>query len=229
MQIDNAPKPMPASTTLLAALAGLTFGLSLIVAIGAQNAFVLRQGLLREHRGVVVAVCAVSDVVLIALGVGGAGALLAAAPALAEGARLAGAVFLLGYAALAARRAWRGGAAGAEDGAGTGAAGAPEAGARASRSQLAILLTALALTWLNPHVYLDTVVLAGTAADAHGDERWWFAAGMACGSVIWFTALGYGSATLRPLFAKPAAWRLLDAAIAAIMLTLGLSLALGAV
>lgn len=209
---------MPASTTLLAALAGLTFGLSLIVAIGAQNAFVLRQGLLREHRGIVVAVCAVSDVVLIALGVGGAGALLAAAPALAEGARLAGAAFLLGYAALAARRAWRGGASAA-----TAAAGAT------ARGPLAALLTALALTWLNPHVYLDTVVLAGTAADAHGDERWWFAAGMACGSVIWFAALGYGSAALRPLFAKPAAWRLLDAAIAAIMLALGLTLALGAV
>jgi hypothetical protein len=103
-------RPVPSSTALLAALAGLTFGLSLIVAIGAQNAFVLRQGLLCQHRGIVVAVCVVSDVALIALGVGGAGALLAAAPALAEGVRLAGAAFLLAYAALAARRAWRGGA-----------------------------------------------------------------------------------------------------------------------
>lgn len=207
---------MPSSTALLAALAGLTFGLSLIVAIGAQNAFVLRQGLLREHRAVVVTVCAVSDVLLIALGVGGAGALLAAAPALAEGVRLAGAAFLLAYAALAARRAWRGGA-------------VADLAAGGARGPLAVLLTTLALTWLNPHVYLDTVVLAGTAADAHGDQRWWFAAGMACGSVIWFSALGYGSAALRPLFAAPAAWRVLDAVIAAIMLALGLSLALGAV
>nr|WP_246344515.1 LysE family transporter [Conexibacter arvalis] len=197
-------------------MAGLTFGLSLIVAIGAQNAFVLRQGLLRERRGVVVAVCAISDVVLIALGVGGAGVLLASAPALADAARLAGAAFLLAYAALAARRAWRRCAvADAADGAAGGV--------------LAVLLTALALTWLNPHVYLDTVVLAGTAADAHGDRRWWFAAGMACGSVLWFAALGYGAAALRPLFARPAAWRLLDGAIAAIMLALGLSLALSAV
>lgn len=209
---------MVSSTALLAAVAGLTFGLSLIVAIGAQNAFVLRQGLLREHRGVVVAVCAASDVVLIVLGVGGAGALLAAAPALADGARVAGAAFLLAYALFAARRAWRGGS-----------AAEAASGASAARGPLAVLLTTLALTWLNPHVYLDTVVLAGTAADAHGDERWWFAAGMACGSVIWFSALGYGSATLRPLFAKPAAWRLLDGAIAAIMCALGLSLLLGAV
>jgi L-lysine exporter family protein LysE/ArgO len=202
---------VPSSTALLAALAGLTFGLSLIVAIGAQNAFVLRQGLLREHRGVVVAVCAVSDVVLIALGVGGAGALLAAAPALADGVRLAGAAFLLAYAALAARRAWRGGA--VADLAGGGA-----------RGPLAVLLTTLALTWLNPHVYLDTVVLAGTAADAHGDQRWWFAAGMACGSVVWFTALAYGSATLRPLFSTPSAWRALDAAIATVMVAIAISL-----
>ncbi len=210
--------PMHASAALLAAVAGLTFGLSLIVAIGAQNAFVLRQGLLREHRGVVVAVCATSDVVLILLGVGGAGALLAAAPALADAARIAGAAFLLAYALFAARRAWRGGSAAVD-----------EEGERAMRGPLAILLTTLALTWLNPHVYLDTVVLAGTAADAHGDQRWWFAAGMACGSVIWFSALGYGSATLRPLFAQPAAWRVLDGVIAAIMLALGLSLLLGAV
>jgi len=205
------------SSALLAALAGLTFGLSLIVAIGAQNAFVLRQGLLREHRGIVVAVCAASDIVLIALGVGGAGALLAAAPALAEAVRLAGAAFLLGYAAVAVRRAWRGGT------------GADAVASGGGRGPLAVLLTTLALTWLNPHVYLDTVVLAGTAAGAHGEERWWFAAGMACGSVLWFGALGYGSATLRPLFAAPAAWRLLDGAIAAVMLALGLSLALGAV
>ncbi|HST39129.1 MAG TPA: LysE family transporter [Conexibacter sp.] len=208
---------MPSSTALLATAAGLTFGLSLIVAIGAQNAFVLRQGLLRQHRTVVVVTCALSDVALIALGVGGAGALLAAVPALGTAARIGGAAFLLGYAALAARRAWRGGAAAVDSAAG------------AARGPLAVLATTLALTWLNPHVYLDTVVLAGTAADAHGDARWWFAGGMACGSVLWFATLGYGSSALRPLFARPASWRLLDAGIAAIMLALGLSLALGAV
>lgn len=205
---------MPDSAALLAAVAGLTFGLSLIVAIGAQNAFVLRQGLLRQHRAIVVVTCALSDVALIALGVGGAGALLAAAPALGTAARIGGAAFLLAYAALAARRAWRG-------------ESVAEVVAGAAPGPLAVLATTLALTWLNPHVYLDTVVLAGTAADTHGDARWWFAAGMAAGSVLWFTTIGYGSAALRPLFARPAAWRVLDAGIAAIMLALGLTLALG--
>jgi L-lysine exporter family protein LysE/ArgO len=197
---------------MLVLLGGFGFGLSLIVAIGAQNAFVLRQGLRGEHVGLVVTACALSDALLIAAGVAGAGAVLAHAPALAHAVRVAGAIFLLGYAALAARRALRPGTLT------PGGAGAP----RASRG--ATLATTLALTWLNPHVYLDTVVLLGTVASTHGDRRWVFGAGAALGSVAWFTALGYGARLLRPLFARPAAWRALDAFVALVMTAIAVSL-----
>ena len=192
---------------LVALLAGLGFGLSLIVAIGAQNAFVLRQGLRGERVGLVVAVCAVSDAALIALGVAGAGALVQGAPVLADAARIGGGAFLLAYAALAARRAWRPGALHA----------APTGGAT-------VLLTVLALTWLNPHVYLDTVVLLGSVAVAHGDARWSFGLGAMCGSALWFAGLGYGARLLRRPFARPSAWRALDGAVALVMGAIGLSL-----
>ena len=192
---------------LVALLSGLGFGLSLIVAIGAQNAFVLRQGLRGERVGLVVAVCAVSDAALIALGVAGAGALVQGTPELADAARIGGAAFLLGYAALAARRAWRPGALHA----------APAGGG-------SVLLTVLALTWLNPHVYLDTVVLLGSVAAAHGDARWSFGLGAVCGSVLWFAGLGYGARLLRKPFARPGAWRALDGAVALVMSAIGLSL-----
>ncbi|WP_369054048.1 LysE/ArgO family amino acid transporter [Kineococcus terrestris] len=196
---------------LVAAASGLGLGLSLIVAIGAQNAFVLRQGLRTQHVGLVVAVCALSDVVLIAAGTAGAGALVGAHPRLLDAVRLAGAAFLAAYALLAARRALR---PGALEAAGT----APPASAAATAG------TALALTWLNPHVYLDTVVLLGSIAQSHAGRQWWFAAGAALASALWFTALGHGAARLRPLFARPAAWRVLDAGIAVVMAVLALSL-----
>ena len=192
---------------LVALLSGLGFGLSLIVAIGAQNAFVLRQGLRGERVGTVVAICAVSDAVLIALGVAGAGALVQGVPELADGARIGGAAFLLGYAALAARRAWR--------------PGVLEAGAARGGS---VLVAALALTWLNPHVYLDTVVLLGSVAATHGGARWWFGLGACVGSLLWFTGLGYGARLLRRPFARPSAWRALDGAVALVMGAIGLSL-----
>ena len=192
---------------LLDAAAGLVTGLTLIIAIGAQNAFVLRQGLRGERVGLVVAVCAVSDAALIALGVAGAGALVQGTPELADAARMGGAAFLLAYAALAARRAWRPGALHA----------APAAGG-------SVLLTVLALTWLNPHVYLDTVVLLGSVAAAHGDARWSFGLGAVCGSVLWFAGLGYGARLLRKPFARPSAWRALDGAVALVMGAIGLSL-----
>ncbi|CAN5242948.1 LysE/ArgO family amino acid transporter [soil metagenome] len=203
------------TTSLLAALSGLGLGLSLIVAIGAQNAFVLRQGLKREHVAVVITICALSDAVLIALGVGGAGMLFDAVPWLVIVARFAGAAFLLIYGALAARRAIR--------------PKVLEAGAAPARTSLAVVITTcLALTWLNPHVYLDTVVLLGSIANTHGDARWYFGAGAALGSVLWFTALGLGARLLGPLFARPVAWRVLDGLIAAVMLTIAISLVLGA-
>jgi L-lysine exporter family protein LysE/ArgO len=194
----------PVTDDLLVTLSGLGFGLTLIVAIGAQNAFVLRQGLRREHVALVVVTCAASDVLLIGLGVGGMGAVLAGAPTLLTAVRVGGAAFLLGYAALAARRALRPAALEAIPG-----------GPVTQRT--ATLATALALTWLNPHVYLDTVLLLGSVAGTHGDQRWLFGAGAALGSVAWFAGLGYGAVVLRPLFARPVAWRALDAGVALVM------------
>ena len=199
---------------LLAALAGLGLGLSLIIAIGAQNAFVLRQGLRREHVLAVVLICALSDAVLIALGVGGLGTLLQFVPWLLVVVRIGGAVFLIVYGILAARRAFRPAALIAED-AGT------------STPLWTAIVTCLALTWLNPHVYLDTVVLLGSVAGTHGDDRWWFGFGAAAGSILWFTALGFGARFLRPLFAKPLAWRVLDGIIAVVMIAIAVSLLLG--
>jgi L-lysine exporter family protein LysE/ArgO len=204
---------MASSQSLLAAASGLGLGFSLIVAIGAQNTFVLRQGLRGEHVGSVVAVCTVSDWILIGAGVAGAGALLSGSPGLLSAIRYAGAAFLLGYGAFAARRAWHPDTLRADP-----AAGAP--------TKLgAAVTTCLALTWLNPHVYLDTVVLLGSIAATHDGERWWFAAGAGVASIAWFAALGYGAALLRPLFARPVSWRVLDAAIAVVMVVLAISVA----
>ena len=199
---------------LLAALSGLGLGLSLIVAIGAQNAFVLRQGLRREHIVAVIAICAVSDAVLIALGVAGAGWVFDRVPWLVEVVRWAGFAFLLVYGLLAARRALR-----------------PKALAAASGQEkplslLAVAGTCLALTWLNPHVYLDTVVLLGSVASTHGDLRWAFGAGAIVARLIWFTALGLGARLLAPVFARPVAWRVLDGVIAVVMIVLAVSLVL---
>jgi L-lysine exporter family protein LysE/ArgO len=204
------------STELLApAVLGFGTGLALIVAIGSQNAFVLRQGIRGEHVAAVVLICSVSDAILIAAGIAGVGALLQANPIVVDVVRFAGAAFLLAYGVMAARRALHPGAltaAGRQPAVGLGAA----------------LSTVLALTWLNPHVYLDTVLLLGSVANqqAH-DLRWWFGAGAIAASVAWFSALGFGARALRPFFAKPASWRILDGLVAAVMLTLGIRLAVG--
>jgi L-lysine exporter family protein LysE/ArgO len=197
--------------SLLAALAGLGLGLSLIVAIGAQNAFVLRQGLLGRHVLPVVLLCIASDATLIVAGVGGGAVALTAAPWLLPVIRVAGAVFLLWYALAAARRALRPSTLVA-DGPGDGG------------TRRAAVVTCLLLTWLNPHVYLDTVVLLGGVAQSHGGLRWAFAAGAATASAGWFLALGYGARLLRPAFARPAAWRVLDAVIALVMAGLAVGL-----
>jgi L-lysine exporter family protein LysE/ArgO len=197
---------------LLALTSGLALGLGLIVAIGAQNAFVLRQGLRLEHVAAVVAVCTVSDLTLIAAGVLGAGAALSRAPWLIPVICFAGAAFLLCYGALAAKRALRPGTL------------LPDA--TGAKTSLAVAVgTCLALTWLNPHVYLDTVVLLGSMSSTYGEHRWQFAAGAGLGSALWFTGLGYGARLLRPVFARPAAWRVLDAGIAVVMIGLAGSLA----
>ena len=201
------------STILLPFISGLTAGASLIIAIGAQNAFVLRQGLRREHVLAIVAVCALSDVVLIGLGVAGIGALVEAAPLALTIVTVAGALFLLAYAIFAARRAIR--------------PKALEAAGGEKTTLVAAVLTAVALTWLNPHVYLDTVLLLGSLAATHGSEgKWIFAAGAALASILWFTALGYGARLLSRVFARPVAWRVLDGLIALVMLTLAVTLVL---
>jgi L-lysine exporter family protein LysE/ArgO len=206
------------TSAVAAALAGLGLGLALIVAIGAQNAFVLRQGLLGEHVAAVVAVCVGSDLALIGAGVAGAGAALTAVPSLITVVRVVGAAFLLLYGVLAARRALR---------PRVPATLGPADRAVLRRGLAPVLITCLALTWLNPHVYLDTVVLLGSVAADRGGQRWWFAAGAGTASTLWFCALGAGAAALRPLFARPAAWRGLDGAIAVVMTALAVGLVVG--
>jgi L-lysine exporter family protein LysE/ArgO len=200
---------------MLSFLTGLGAGLGLIVAIGAQNAFVLRQGLKREAVLPVVLVCLASDAVLILAGVAGIGALIQNAPVLLAVVRWVGVAFLLAYAVFAARRALRPGALRAGDSVGKG-------------TVWSAVLTAAALTWLNPHVYLDTLVLLGSLASTHGDSgKWLFGAGAATGSALWFPLIGYGARGLSGFFARPSSWRILDGGVALLMLTLAVVLATG--
>ncbi|MGW0566772.1 LysE/ArgO family amino acid transporter [Streptomyces tauricus] len=264
------------NSALTAAAAGFGTGLSLIVAIGAQNAFVLRQGVRRDAVLAVVAICALSDAALIALGVGGVGAVVVAWPAVLTAVGLIGGLFLIGYGCLAARRVLKPsaltveagaagatgsavpagsavsvgtagsvGAAGSAGSAGSagvpsvaGAVGAPGvAGAAAVRgaggvsgsagSRRRAVLTCLAMTWLNPHVYLDTVFLLGSIAADRGPWRWTFGLGAMLASLVWFAALGFGARLLSPLLARPSAWRVLDALIAVTMIVLGATLIAG--
>ncbi len=206
-------------TVVTALLAGLGLGFSLIIAIGAQNVFVLRQGIRRERVGLVASICAGSDVVLIAVGISGIGAATQALPWLVPVIRYVGAVFLVGYGGLAASRAIRP----AADGLEVEGQGDP---ATTVATAVSVAATTLALTWLNPHVYLDTVFLLGSVGASHGDDRWIFAAGAMAASVIWFYGLGFGARLLAPVLAGPRAWRILDALIAVVMIWLGASLAL---
>lgn len=199
---------------LTAAVAGFGTGLSLIVAIGAQNAFVLRQGVRRDAVLAVVGICALSDAVLIALGVGGAGAVVVAWPGAVRAIGIVGGAFLLCYGVLAARRVSR---------PGTGLRA--EGGAVGSRRRA--VLTCLAMTWLNPHVYLDTVFLLGSLAADRGALRWTFGLGAALASLCWFAALGFGSRLLGRVLARPGAWRVLDGLVAVTMLAMGVMLMTG--
>lgn len=199
---------------MLAAASGFSLGLGLILAIGAQNAFVLRQGLRREHVLPIVTVCALSDMLLIAAGVAGFGEIVAHAPWLDPVLRYGGALFLLVYGASRLLAAWRGGQALAMAGGGT-------------RHGLgAAVATCLALTWLNPHVYLDTVILLGSVA-AQSDDRLAFGIGAAAASSLFFPALGFGARLLAPAFARPASWQVLDIAVALVMWSIAASLLLG--
>ncbi|MFZ5965116.1 LysE/ArgO family amino acid transporter [Thalassococcus sp. BH17M4-6] len=195
-----------------ALLAGFGLGFSLILAIGAQNAFVLRQGLARSHVFAVCLTCAVSDAILIAAGVAGFGALTQAVPGLEWGMRLFGAAFLIWYGARSLLAAWRGGE-------------SLRAGAGAQSLSRA-LATCLALTWLNPHVYLDTVVLLGAVSAQYAD-RLAFALGAMTASFVFFFGLGYGARLLAPVFARPGAWRVLETGVGLVMWAIAASLLLG--
>ncbi len=192
-------------------MSGLVTGAALIVAIGAQNAFVLGQGIRRRHIAPIVAVCTISDALLIGAGVAGMGALVTAAPTVLAALRWLGAAFLLTYGLLAARRALR-----------------PSALKQAESGPMSVkaaVVTALAFTWLNPHVYLDTLVFLGSIGAHHEGERAYFWGGASTASLLWFSGLGFGGSRLAPFFARPGAWRLLDGVIAVLMLTLGATLA----
>lgn len=187
-------------------IAGFFSGAVLIVAIGAQNSYVLRQGLRREHILPLVLICASADALLIAAGIAGLGAVIQAQPVFLSLARYGGAVFLFVHALTSARRALK-----TEQCKPDGATGLP--------LRLA-LATCLGFTFLNPHVYLDTVILLGSLASQRPQGRWIFGAGAAGASFVWFFALGYGARLLAPLFAKTLAWRILDSLISVIMLGL---------
>jgi L-lysine exporter family protein LysE/ArgO len=195
-----------------AATSGFLLGLSLIMAIGAQNAFVLRQGLRREHVLAVCLACAGSDAILIAAGVGGMGWLAREMPWLAPAMTWAGAAFLAVYGAMSFRRALR--------------PGALEVTGQGAGSLRAALLTCLALTWLNPHVWLDTVVLLGSVSAQYPGEGVAFALGATTASFVFFFALGFGARALAPVFARPAAWRVLDLCVGAVMWAIAAKLVL---
>lgn len=185
-------------------LAGFILGATLIIAIGAQNAFVLRQGLKRQHVFVLCLLCASSDAILIAMGIAGVGTFVATMPQLITAITVLGAVFLFLYGAFAFSRARRPGTLAAE--------------AEGNRGLWPAILTALAFTWLNPHVYLDTVVLlGGLSARYQGADRLSYGVGATLASFVWFFALGYGARLLAPVFAKPSSWRVLDLVIGTIM------------
>jgi len=194
-----------------AVIPGLLTGLSLIVAIGAQNAFVLRQGLLKKHVLVMVLICAISDATLIILGVFGLGALISALPWLLEVIRWVGVAFLVWYGSTSLRRFMK-----------NESLKAAESG---SGNLKQTVLTTLALTFLNPHVYLDTVIFIGGIANQFGDQKWFFALGAVTASFVWFFSLGFGASKASVLVSKPAFWKILDVFIAAVMYSLAITLA----
>lgn len=194
-------------------MTGLVFGFSLIVAVGPQNLFVISQGVRRQHVGLVVGICSAADVALIVAGVGGVGLVIDQRHWLVDVARAGGAVFIFIIAALAVHRAWR---PSRPDGERLDAIG-PRAN---------IVNACLAFTLLNPAVYLDTVVLVGSVANADRGHQWWFGAGAAGASVVWFAAIGFGAGLLAPLFARPRAWRWLDVFTAVVLSAVGCHLAL---
>ena len=195
-------------------LTGLGTGLALIVAIGAQNAFVLRQGIRREHIGVVVLICALSDALLIAAGTAGIGSIVEHVPWVLEVLRWGGVAYLLWFALGSFRSAAR-------------PEGLHAGDAPAARTLGSVAVTTLSLTYLNPHVYLDTVLMLGNVANQHGDQRWVVAGGAMLGSRLWFVGLGLGARALARPLDRPSTWRVLDVLIGVVMVAIAVKLALG--
>ncbi|MGB3731057.1 LysE/ArgO family amino acid transporter [Microbacterium sp.] len=217
---------------MLTLLSGLGLMFSLIIAVGAQNVFVLRQGLRREHILPVVLICAASDALLVLAGTAGLGYLIGQLPWLLIAARWLGGISLVIYGVYAARRAWGSGgetlvadtAAPVENAESVGTTGST---ATATRSRLAtVVIATLAFTYLNPNVYLDTVLLIGSIAATHGDQRWLFAIGAIIASITWFFALGFGARHLGRWLRTPRAWRILDTCIAVLLVIMGVLLVL---
>lgn len=212
-RFPNVVRP-PYGSGVNAYLPGLLTGFSLIIAIGAQNAYVLRQGLSRNHIGVVIAICALADVALIAAGVAGVGALVASHQTVLLVVTWLGAAYLVWFGIGSLRRARH-------------AEGLSASGMATRRSLPAVAGTALALTFLNPHVYLDTVLMLGTVAAGYGSDKWGFGAGAMSASVVWFSGLGLGARAAAPQLSRPAVWRVLDTVIGITMIGIAALLVLG--
>lgn len=196
---------------MLALVPGFFAGLSLIIAIGAQNAFVIRQGLLRQHVFLIVAICAISDTALIFLGTGGLGTLIQSKPSVLEFIRWFGVIYLTWFGVRSIRSAFKN--------------QSLEATAGSTISTSTIVSTCLSLTFLNPHVYLDTVILLGSIANQFENNRWIFAVGASFASIVWFTSIGYGARAASRFMSKPIFWKILDLMIAVVMFTIAMSLA----
>ncbi|MEY4553958.1 MAG: hypothetical protein RL197_385 [Actinomycetota bacterium] len=191
---------------MLAFLPGLLTGLSLIIAIGAQNAFVIRQGLTRKYVLMTVLVCIVSDVTLMAAGVAGLGAIILQLDWLLEVFRWFGVAYLLWFAYGSVRSAFKN--------------DSLKTGESKSGTRKQVLVAVLSMTWLNPHVYLDTVILVGSIANTFKEDAWYFGLGAMLGSVLWFFSIGYGAKAASGLMSKPSFWKILDLVIAAVMVTI---------
>ena len=196
---------------MFAFIPGLLAGLSLIIAIGAQNAFVIRQGLTKKYVFLTVVICSVSDAMLIALGASGLGALIKSNTAVLEIVRWFGVSYLIWFGIKSVRSALK--------------VQVLTAAGEASGSRKSVITTILALTFLNPHVYLDTVILLGSISNQFGEDKWYFTAGAALGSVLWFTAIGYGAKSASRFMSKPIFWKILDSLIAVIMFSIAAFLA----
>lgn len=196
---------------MFAILPGFLTSLSLIVAIGAQNAFVIRQALTRQHVLVIVLICAASDALLMLAGVGGLGAIISANAQVLEWIRWFGVAYLTWFGVRSVISAFKN--------------DVLDSSGNSEKSLLKVVLMCLTITFLNPHVYLDTVILVGSIANQFGENKWFFVLGAIAASAIWFTSLGYGAKAASKLMSKPVFWRVLDIVIAGVMFSVALTLA----